>query len=75
MILGVICFGFRRVSLAEYIRVLRVYPTLLQVMFSTCWWWWLTTGGLGDSILTSHLYAFVGWCHYASNIFGTYINV
>ena len=23
-----------RVSLAEYIRVLRVYPTLLQVMFS-----------------------------------------
>ena len=25
--------GLRRVSLAEYIRVLRVYPTMLQVRF------------------------------------------
>ena len=36
MTLCVICFGFRRVSLAEYIRVLRVYPTMLQVEFSAC---------------------------------------
>ena len=28
--------GLRRVSLAEYIRVLRVYPTLLQVEFLAC---------------------------------------
>ena len=33
MILGVFCFGFRRVSLAEYILVLRVYFLLLQMTF------------------------------------------
>ena len=33
IILGVNCFGFRRVSLAEYILVLRVYALLLQMTF------------------------------------------
>ena len=42
-----------RVSLAEYIRVLRVYPTILQVKFSACLKWWLTAGGLGDYIYFS----------------------
>ena len=28
--------GLRQVSLAEYIRVLMVYPTMLQVEFSAC---------------------------------------
>ena len=34
IILGVNYFGFRRVSLAEYIPVLRVYSLLLQMTFS-----------------------------------------
>jgi hypothetical protein len=29
-------FGLWQVSPAKYIRVLRVYPTMLQVKFSTC---------------------------------------
>ena len=33
MILGVFCFGFRWVSLAEYILILRVYSLLLQMTF------------------------------------------
>ena len=47
--------GLWRVSLAEYIRVLRVYPTILQVKFSACWRWWLTTGGPSDYIYSSSI--------------------
>jgi hypothetical protein len=37
ILLGVMLFsGLRRVSLAEYILVLRVYPTMLQVLLSAC---------------------------------------
>jgi len=35
-ILESLLFISYRVSLAEYIRVLRVYPILLQVKFSVC---------------------------------------
>ena len=61
--LRVFLFLSCRVSLAEYIRVLRVYPTMLQVKFSACGRGWLTTGGLGDSIFISHLYAFIRGCY------------
>jgi hypothetical protein len=61
--LRVFLFLSCRVSLAEYIRLLGVYPTMLQVKFLAYERWWLTAGGLGDSILISHLYAFVEGCH------------
>ena len=61
--LRVFLFLYYQVSLAEYIRVLRVYPTMLQVKFLALGRWWLTTGGLGDSIFISHLYAFIRGCH------------
>ena len=51
------------VSLGEYIQVLMVYPTILQVRFSSYGRGWLTTGGLGNSIFISHLYAFIRGCH------------
>ena len=51
------------VSLAEYIRVLRVYPTMLQVKFLAYERWWLIAGGLSGSVFISHLHAFVGGCH------------
>jgi hypothetical protein len=60
-----------RVSLAKYIRVLRVYPTMLQVKFSACWRWWLTAGGLGDSIFISRLYAIVGGCYCQWDVVGS----
>ena len=41
-------FLSRQVSLAEYIRVLRICPAILQVKFSACWIWWLIAGRLGD---------------------------
>ena len=64
-----------RVSLAEYIRVLRVYPTMLQVKFLACGRWWLTAGGLDDSYLLLTYMILSDDVTYASNVFGTYTNV
>ena len=61
--LRVFLFLSYRLSLAEYIRVLRVYPTMLQVKLLACGRWWLTAGRLDDSVFISYLYAFVGGCH------------
>ena len=36
MILGVTLFLFMMGKSAKYIRVLRVYPTMLQLKFSAC---------------------------------------
>ena len=62
------------VSLAEYIRVLRIYPTILQVKFLAYWRWWLTTGGLSDSIFILIYMLLSKEVTYATNVFGTYIN-
>jgi hypothetical protein len=69
MLLGVSYFPFRRVSLAEYIPVLRVYSLLLQM---TCFIrasarpastpQVMRTRSLGhDRLLVTFLNAFVGW--------------
>jgi hypothetical protein len=68
IILGVFYFTFRRVSLAEYIPVLRVYSFLLQM---TCFirasartastLWVMRTRSLRhDHLLVTYLNAFVG---------------
>ena len=67
--------GLRWVSLAEYIRVLRVYPTMLQVKFLAYGRWWLTAGGLGDSMLSVIYMLLSEDVTYVSNVFETYINV
>ena len=67
--------GLWRVSLAEYIWVLRVYPTMLQVKFLACWRWWLTASGLGDSMFSLIYMLLSEDVTYASSVFGTYINI
>ena len=73
--LRVFLFLSCRVSLAEYIRVLRVYPTMLQVKSSACWRWWLTASGLDDSTFIFIYMLLSEEVTYASIVFGTYINV
>ena len=42
---------------------------------SACWRWWLTADGLGDSIFILIYMLLSKDVTYASNVFGTYINV
>ena len=67
--------GLWRVSLAEYIRVLRVYPNMLQVKFLTCWRWWLTVVGLVTLYLFLIYMLLSEDVTYVSSVFETYIIV
>jgi len=53
-----------RVSLAKYIRVLRVLSHPVAGEDLVLLKGWLSAGGLDDSIIISHQYDFVGGCHW-----------